>query len=124
MIVVCGEPCQLEDQAPPHRLPRFYRSVRKFELSGAFKRLAILIPAALVTLALWDQIVRDPDYRTWHGRVFGIPYDFRLPIPSRVREAIWSPASERLLSPHVFGVGWTVNAGRVFQLIRNHFGSD
>ena len=95
-----------------------------FELSGAFKRLAILILAALVTLALWDQIVRDPAYRTWHGRVFGIPYDFRLPTPSRVREALWSPASERLFSPHVFGVGWIVNAGRVFQLIRNQFGSD
>lgn len=91
-------------------------------MSTTLTRLAKIILTALVALALWDQIVRDPACRTWQGQVLGIPYDFRRPTLAKLRNAFWSPTSERLLSP-VFGVGWTVNAGRVYQLLRNRSGN-
>jgi len=58
--------------------------------------------------------------RTWHGDVGGfVPYDFRPPTADRIRAALWSPDSPRLLSPTVFGVGWSVNLGRIAVLVRD-----
>ena len=122
MIVVRRERCQLELLALPICFWSLYERIRTIELNATLKGLAKFILAALVALALWDQIVRDPAYRTWQGQIFGIPYDFRRPTLAKLRNAFWSPTSERLLSPHVFGVGWTVNAGRAYQLLRKRFG--
>jgi hypothetical protein len=67
--------------------------------------------------------LRTPaDERTWHGVVAGfVPYDFRPPTVARLRERVWAPQEEHLLSPHPFGVGWTINAGRIVTLIRRRF---
>jgi len=46
-----------------------------------------------------------------HGAVLGIPYDFRLPTAQRIRERLWDPASGRLLTPNVFGIGYSLNFG-------------
>ena len=64
--------------------------------------------------------LRTPrELRTWHGRVAGfVPYDFRRPTGARVRERLWNPRDSRLLMPSVFGVGWTLNAGRLVALLR------
>jgi hypothetical protein len=52
-----------------------------------------------------------------HGEVFGfVPYDFRMPTVDRTRAHTWSPGSTRILTPTTFGVGWTVNLGRVARL--------
>ena len=83
-------------------------------------RRVIQIAVLLITaLAVLDQLVRDPEYRTWNGQIFGIPYDFRTPTIERVRAAIWSPDEPRILNPHVFGVGWTPNIGRIFALAQS-----
>ena len=83
-------------------------------------RRLIQVGVILITaLAILDQVVRDPEYRTWNGQVFGIPYDFRAPTLDRVRAAVWSPEEPRLLNPHVFGVGWTPNVGRLFALAQS-----
>ena len=47
-----------------------------------------------------------------------VPYDFRMPTIDRVKEHLWAPDNPKILVPHVFGVGWTVNAGRVVALAR------
>jgi hypothetical protein len=44
-----------------------------------------------------------------HGTILGIPYDFRIPTLSKVRGRVWNPDDPRVLTPHVFGVGWTIN---------------
>ena len=80
-----------------------------------FRRLVFTVLTALTALAVYDQYVRAPDYRTWEGHVFGVPYDFRAPTLARVHQRIWNPDDPRLLTPHVFGVGWTVN---LYQLVR------
>ena len=52
-----------------------------------------------------------------HGEVFGfVPYDFRLPNLERVRRHSWDPESERVLKPATFGVGWSVNLGRLARI--------
>jgi hypothetical protein len=52
-----------------------------------------------------------------HGELFGfVPYDFRIPTPERARRHTWSPSSTRILTPTTFGVGWSVNLGRLARL--------
>jgi hypothetical protein len=74
------------------------------------KRLVMLLGLATAIAAIWEQLGRVPEERTWHGEVMGIvPYDFRVPTVNRLLERCWNPRDERLFTPQVFGVGWTVN---------------
>lgn len=84
---------------------------------GSFLRLAAL---ALTAGAVAQELRKPSEQREWHGRLGGVvPYDFRLPTVERVRAALWNPESDRLVTPQVFGVGWTVNAGRLVKLLRS-----
>lgn len=46
-----------------------------------------------------------------HGSVLGIPYDLRPPTMERVRQSFWDPGDPRVLKPHAFGVGYSINFG-------------
>jgi hypothetical protein len=60
--------------------------------------------------AIYQELRKPPEARTWHGKVAGaIPYDFRVPTMDRFREAYWDPESDRVFSEKVIGVGWAVN---------------
>lgn len=60
--------------------------------------------------ALYQELRKPAEQRTWHGRLFGaVPYDFRIPSWEQVRTAYWNPSSERVFTDRVFGVGWAVN---------------
>jgi hypothetical protein len=60
--------------------------------------------------AIYQELRKPPEARTWHGKVAGsIPYDFRVPTLDRVREAYWDPSSDQIFSENVIGVGWAVN---------------
>lgn len=60
--------------------------------------------------AIYQELRKPPAERTWHGKVGGvIPYDFRIPTLERARSAYWDPASDRVFSDRVIGVGWAVN---------------
>ncbi len=50
-------------------------------------------------------------YRTGEpsGTFMRVPYEFRPPTISRIRERLWNPEDKRIFTPHVFGVGWAVN---------------
>ena len=82
------------------------------------------MPARLtgITVTAWalTRELRTPrGSRTWHGRVAGfIPYDFRRPSGARVRERLWNPRDPRPVVPSIFGVGWTLNAGRLIAVLR------
>jgi hypothetical protein len=82
---------------------------------SAFRKLIVLLSGAVAIIALLDQLGRLPVDRDWHGRVLGVPYDYRLPTLARVRERLWNPQDERVLVPTVVGVGWTIN---LYQLRR------
>ncbi|HZS77476.1 MAG TPA: DUF5808 domain-containing protein [Ktedonobacteraceae bacterium] len=65
--------------------------------------------ATLVGLAIREQLQRPPEERTWHGKLYGIPYDFRWPTIERIRDAFWNKNTARVLVPQAFGMGWTIN---------------
>ena len=44
-----------------------------------------------------------------HGRYYGVPFDFRIPTVDRALERIWNPDDPRVLTPPVFGAGWSIN---------------
>lgn len=76
----------------------------------------------LVVAAVAKELRTPADERTWHGVVAGfVPYDFRPPTVARLRERVWAPQEEHLLRAHPFGVGWTINVGRIVTLIRRRF---
>ena len=82
------------------------------------------IGMGLVLLAVVTELRKPREARTWHGQVVGfVPYDLRMPTPARVRERLWAPENPRVLVPQVFGVGWTVNVGRVAALVRGRTAS-
>ena len=65
-------------------------------------RLAL---AAGVGLLIW-QVART---KQLEGRLLGLPYDLRPPTLERLRQRSWNPDDRRLLTPHVFGWGYSVN---------------
>jgi hypothetical protein len=73
------------------------------------KLIRTLFWGALVA-AIYQELKKPPQERTWHGRVAGtVPYDFRVPTLDRFREAYWAPETDRVFSDKVIGVGWAVN---------------
>ena len=49
------------------------------------------------------------------GRFLGVPYDFRVPTVDRLRERLWNEDDDRIFTPMVFGVGWSINFFRVVE---------
>jgi Predicted membrane protein len=47
------------------------------------------------------------------GRALGLPYDLRLPSAERVASRWWNPLDPRVLTPRLFGAGWTINFAAV-----------
>lgn len=84
------------------------------------RRLGRLVGLGLAAAAVVTERRKPPEEREWHGRLGGIvPYDFRRPTMERVKASLWDPESSRLVTPQVFGVGWTLNVGRVVRLLRD-----
>ena len=46
-----------------------------------------------------------------YGRFMGLPYDLRPPTVDRIRESFWAPDDPRVLKPHAFGIGYSLNLG-------------
>ncbi|HET8569484.1 MAG TPA: hypothetical protein VFM93_10920 [Candidatus Limnocylindria bacterium] len=60
--------------------------------------------------AIYQELRKPPEERTWHGKVLGIvPYDLRMPSIEKVRKAYWDPSRDEIFSEDVVGVGWAVN---------------
>jgi len=51
----------------------------------------------------------DRSHMRGMGTFLGLPYDWRRPTWSRVRERVWNPRDPRLLTPKSFGWGYDVN---------------
>jgi hypothetical protein len=66
--------------------------------------------------AVLQELSLPAEKRKWHGKVGFVPYDFRMPTWDRVKETYWNPYERHILTPQVFGLGWTVN---FYALIEN-----
>ncbi len=70
-------------------------------------RTAVL---AAVAGAIYTELRKPPEERTWHGRLLGfVPYDFRIPTLDSLRRAYWNPRSPKIFTDRPLGVGWAVN---------------
>jgi hypothetical protein len=77
---------------------------------GAFAWLLRMAVIGSIAGALYLELRKPPDERTWHGRLLGfVPYDFRIPTVERIRQAYWNPRSPKLFTDRPLGVGWSVN---------------
>ncbi len=85
--------------------------------------MAKILKIAIVGLlgAAIAQELRTPaKKRKWHGTVAGVvPYDFRAPTGDAVRRSWWDPEGP-LVRPMAFGLGWSVNFGKLFSLLGLH----
>jgi Family of unknown function (DUF5808) len=78
-------------------------------LRESVRNLWLLVVAAAVLDAVRHERL--------HGELLGlVPYDFRVPTVERAKQQTWNPRSSRLLTPTTFGVGWSVNLGRLARL--------
>ena len=77
-------------------------------------KIARTAGVALLGSAILTELRKPPPERHWHGEIAGIvPYDLRVPTIARLRERWWNPHDARLLTPQVFGVGWSINLARL-----------
>jgi len=75
-----------------------------------FRRFVMGIGMGLIAAAVYRELQKPPEERTWHGRIAGlVPYDFRLPTLERLRQAYWNPDEPRIFTDRVLGVGWAIN---------------
>ena len=77
-----------------------------------------LVTLGLAVAAVVKELRKPADERTWNGALGFVPYDFRVPTLARVKERMWDPEGAHLVNPRVFGVGWTLNLGRLVELVR------
>ena len=50
-----------------------------------------------------------------HGAFGRVPFDFRVPTVSRLRERWWNPDDHHIFTPHAFGIGWGLNLYHVLR---------
>jgi hypothetical protein len=65
--------------------------------------------AGLSAAAIGQELAKEPEARTWKGKVAGVPYNFNLPEWGAVAGEYWNPASDQILAPHALGLGWGIN---------------
>ena len=83
-------------------------------------RLVSMVALAMLISALGREFSKPAAERTGQGKVWQfVPYDFRMPTWERLQQRLWAPDKPGLLSPNVFGVGWTINLGRVYAVLRS-----
>lgn len=88
-------------------------------MSVRINRIAEAAALGALTAAVAQELRKPASDRTWTGELGGIvPYDLRRPTPARLRAKFWSPDEPRILTPHVWGVGWALNVGRLAELAR------
>lgn len=81
-------------------------------------RTAVLL---LATAAVAQELAKPEAERTWHGRVLGVPYDFRWPTLERFRQSYWNPEDPRILTDRVIGVGWAINFAQLIPRLREAY---
>ncbi|MDP9381727.1 MAG: DUF5808 domain-containing protein [Chloroflexota bacterium] len=88
------------------------------------KRLSLnnvlgVITGLLAIAAVVSELRKPSAERTWHGKVAGVPYDFRPLTQERLLRSFWRPDSDSLFTEHALGVGWGINLAYPLRLVRS-----
>lgn len=79
--------------------------------------LASVVGIGLAGAAVYQELRKPAAERSWHGHLWGrVPYEFRPPTISRLRDAYWAPDDTHVFTDTPFGVGWSVNVGRLMHV--------
>jgi Family of unknown function (DUF5808) len=100
-----------EDAKPQPKRKTIRRRVRRV------RRVQRGVTATAFAALLARELRKPPEQRTWEGRLLGVPYSLRPPTLARARSRLWWTDGP-LLVPKVFGIGWDLNLGRLFALVR------
>lgn len=80
------------------------------------RRIMGFVGVVLLAGAVINELGKEPEKRTGYGTVADVvPYDFRLPTLEKLRATFWDPDGP-VIANTAFGVGWTVNLGRLARL--------
>lgn len=58
------------------------------------------------------------DANSPQGRFLGLPYDFRRPTVSKLKERFWNAKDDRIFTPMVFGWGYAINLYQIARVLR------
>ena len=85
---------------------------------GGPGRLIRWTVSILTVAAIVQELRKSSNEREWHGEVASyVPYDIRMPSVEKARARWWDPGGA-LIQPQVFGVGWTLNVGRLVAMLK------
>lgn len=76
------------------------------------------VVTGLTIAAIGQELAKEPEERTWKGKVAGIPYNFRFNEWPNIATEYWNPENDSLIVPHVIGLGWGINFAAVAQRVR------
>lgn len=80
---------------------------------GRFLKAVVTV----IGIALLFRVLEQRGVKS-HGTFLGIPYDFRFPTLGRLKESFWNPGDSRVLTPHVFGWGYSLNLPAFLRWLR------
>ena len=90
---------------------------------GGLKKAITLVAIALTVAAVVKELRKPEPERQWHGKIASVvPYELRMPTMERARERLWNPEAASVVGPRVFGVGWSLNAGKAVAMAREKLG--
>lgn len=79
-------------------------SIAPFGRINRSERAGVLAAVATAIVGLVAFMRRETE-----GELLGIPYSFSPPTIERLKGRLWNPEDTRILTPHIFGWGWSIN---------------
>ncbi|MSQ15109.1 MAG: hypothetical protein EXR50_04510 [Dehalococcoidia bacterium] len=79
---------------------------------------SIIILASMIAAS---KLLEDTGVRL-NGSIMGVPYDLRTPTLGRIKESVWNPENDRVITPMAYGIGWTINLPSLFKTLKGFTG--
>ena len=84
-----------------------------------FKVFPIRYIALIFALVTISRVLEKRGSRL-KGSLLGVPYDLRSPTRDRILERVWNPQDPRIITPHAYGMGWSLNLYSLARRLSKH----
>jgi hypothetical protein len=88
------------------------------ELGMGMRSFVTGVVVGLTAAAIGQELAKEPEKRTWKGKVAGVPYNFRVGEWPDIAAEYWNPESDAILQQHAIGLGWGINFAAVVNRAR------